>query len=195
MKIDRKIAFYVVKKGLYGYWQPTAAMRAAGFNPIRCGIDGPDAWKIAIEWNERWQQHRSNSGMSSAGGASKPGYVYFAFFDGRVKVGFSAKPLSRVNDLMTAMHGAPRMILALRGTRRHEALLHDRLKAHRTRGEWFAANALVTRYIMRCASFETLDDALRDSTFSEQTVGTVPTFQIERENSDQLSPVPFPRDG
>lgn len=52
-----KIPYYVVKKG-NGYWQPTKAMRAAGFAPVRCGRDGPAAWQMAAEWNERWQRHR-----------------------------------------------------------------------------------------------------------------------------------------
>lgn len=55
-KVD--IPYYVVKKGKYGYWQPTKTMREAGFSAIRCGLDGPDAWKIAATWNERWQRHR-----------------------------------------------------------------------------------------------------------------------------------------
>jgi len=52
------IPYYIVKKGKYGYWQPTKAMRAAGFKAVRCGIDGPVAWNVASQWNERWQRHR-----------------------------------------------------------------------------------------------------------------------------------------
>lgn len=55
-KVD--IPYYVIKKGVYGYWQPTAAMRAEGFKNVRCGKDGPQAWAIATLWNERWQRHR-----------------------------------------------------------------------------------------------------------------------------------------
>jgi hypothetical protein len=53
-----KVPYYVVKKGKYGYWQPTKAMRDHGFLPVRCGIDGPDAWAVAASWNERWQRFR-----------------------------------------------------------------------------------------------------------------------------------------
>ena len=52
-----KIPYYVVVKGR-GYWRPTKAMRDKGFAIIRCGADGPDAWRIASVWNERWQAHR-----------------------------------------------------------------------------------------------------------------------------------------
>jgi hypothetical protein len=27
-------------------------MEALGFSLVRCGPDGPEAWKIATEWNE-----------------------------------------------------------------------------------------------------------------------------------------------
>ncbi|BDA85014.1 hypothetical protein Sa4125_25560 [Aureimonas sp. SA4125] len=53
-----KIPYYVIKRG-QGYWQPTKAMRAAGFASIPCGPHGPKAWEIAAEWNLRWQRHKS----------------------------------------------------------------------------------------------------------------------------------------
>jgi hypothetical protein len=31
-------------------------MKALGFSIVRCGPDGAEAWKIAAEWNERWQK-------------------------------------------------------------------------------------------------------------------------------------------
>lgn len=34
-------------------------MKALGFSIVRCGPDGAAAWKIAAEWNERWQAVRS----------------------------------------------------------------------------------------------------------------------------------------
>jgi hypothetical protein len=30
-------------------------MRVLGFYSVPCGVDGPDAWAIAEEWNRRWQ--------------------------------------------------------------------------------------------------------------------------------------------
>jgi len=33
-------------------------MRAFGFQMVRCGADGPEAWAIAAEWNKRWQAVR-----------------------------------------------------------------------------------------------------------------------------------------
>ena len=52
-----KIPYYVVVKGR-GYWRPTRHMKGFGFAIVRCGPDAPDAWKIAAEWNQRWQAVR-----------------------------------------------------------------------------------------------------------------------------------------
>jgi hypothetical protein len=52
-----KIPYYVVVKGR-GYWRPHRRMRAFGFQMVRCGANGPEAWAIAAEWNARWQAVR-----------------------------------------------------------------------------------------------------------------------------------------
>ena len=52
-----KIPYYVVIKGR-GYWRTTPRMQALGFSIVRCGPDGPAAWAIASEWNQRWQAAR-----------------------------------------------------------------------------------------------------------------------------------------
>lgn len=49
-----KIPYYTVKHGR-GFWQPTATMRESGFEPVACGPDGPDAWRLANECNARWK--------------------------------------------------------------------------------------------------------------------------------------------
>ena len=62
-----KIPYYVVVKGR-GYWRPTASMRARGFKLVRCGPDGPAAWKIASDWAARWERVRI--GLAPAPGAA-----------------------------------------------------------------------------------------------------------------------------
>lgn len=54
---DVRIKHYVVRKGR-GYWLVTPKMRAHGFDNVRCGPDGPQAWAIATQWEERWQKAR-----------------------------------------------------------------------------------------------------------------------------------------
>lgn len=55
--VDIRLKHYVVRKGR-GYWLVTPRMRAYGFDNIRCGADGPEAWAVAREWEERWQRAR-----------------------------------------------------------------------------------------------------------------------------------------
>jgi hypothetical protein len=52
-----KIPYYSVIAGR-GYWRPTSKMRAFGFQIVRCGKDGPQAWALAADWNSRWQAVR-----------------------------------------------------------------------------------------------------------------------------------------
>lgn len=54
-----KLPHYVVRKGKHGYWLPTPKMKAMGFRIVPCGHDGPAAWAIATEWEERYQRARS----------------------------------------------------------------------------------------------------------------------------------------
>lgn len=66
---DHDIDYYHVRKGR-GYWLTSPKMQLMGFpSSVRCGKDGPDAWRIAYEWNERWQRART-------GREPPPKYVY-----------------------------------------------------------------------------------------------------------------------
>lgn len=55
-----KIPYYSVIAGR-GYWRPTRKMRSLGFQIVRCGADGPEAWALAAEWNKRWQAVRKGN--------------------------------------------------------------------------------------------------------------------------------------
>lgn len=59
-----KIPYYSVIAGR-GYWRPTRKMRALGFQIVRCGPDGPNAWALAEEWNQRWQAVRKGDAPPS----------------------------------------------------------------------------------------------------------------------------------
>jgi hypothetical protein len=57
-----KVRYYTLRRRLgraLGYWQPTREMREAGFALVACGEDGPAAWRIAEQWNARWDQYRA----------------------------------------------------------------------------------------------------------------------------------------
>jgi hypothetical protein len=70
-----KIRYYVTRKAWpgstarWGYWSPClkrknpktsesepTLMAKLGFSQIRCGEDGPAAWRIAEQWNARWDE-------------------------------------------------------------------------------------------------------------------------------------------
>ncbi|GLK71269.1 hypothetical protein KHC23_10880 [Ancylobacter dichloromethanicus] len=61
---------YVVKRGR-AFWQPTPTMKLAGFQPVRLGVDGPSAFKIAEEWNRRWDAARTGQAPSPALASAK----------------------------------------------------------------------------------------------------------------------------
>jgi hypothetical protein len=50
-----KIPYYSVRRNGRAFWEPRPHMRVLGFYSVPCGVDGPDAWAIAEEWNRRWQ--------------------------------------------------------------------------------------------------------------------------------------------
>lgn len=50
--------YYRVRRKGRGFWEPSAKMKRLGFENMPCGPDGPDAWRVAKEWNERWQRVR-----------------------------------------------------------------------------------------------------------------------------------------
>jgi hypothetical protein len=59
-----KVRYYTVRRRsgrITLYWQPSKQMREAGFALVNCGDDGPAAWRIAEEWNHRWDEYRSNT--------------------------------------------------------------------------------------------------------------------------------------
>jgi hypothetical protein len=59
-----KIPYYVIIKGR-GYWRPHPRMRALGFQIVRCGPNGPQAWALAAEWNQRWQAVREGQAAAA----------------------------------------------------------------------------------------------------------------------------------
>ena len=89
-----KLKHYVVRKGKHGYWLPTPKMVAAGFSLVSCGHNGPEAWKIAREWEDRWQAHRKGIEPAAAAARRYPiGSVGDAFERYRATDSWKAKAL------------------------------------------------------------------------------------------------------
>jgi hypothetical protein len=54
---DIKVNQYRIKRNGRGFWCPHAKQRAVGFRHTPCGPDGPNAWAIAAEMNDKWQAY------------------------------------------------------------------------------------------------------------------------------------------
>jgi hypothetical protein len=66
------------------------------------------------------------------------GYVYLAGGDaGPLKIGFSKDPYTRVESFQCGNHQELRVIAKREGTPADEREIHERLKQHRVKGEWF----------------------------------------------------------
>jgi hypothetical protein len=61
-----KVPNYQVRRNGRGFWEPTAKMRSLGFCNVPCGKDGPDAWKVARQWQQRWEQTRKGQSPAPA---------------------------------------------------------------------------------------------------------------------------------
>src|SRR5262245_1066569 len=61
-----QIRHYQVRRNGRGFWEPTRKMRALGFYSAPCGVDGPDAWAVAEQWNARWDKTRRGEAPSPA---------------------------------------------------------------------------------------------------------------------------------
>lgn len=66
------------------------------------------------------------------------GQVYFIQGVGRIKIGWSANPTTRLKELSTSSQTALQMIGTINGSVRLERALHRHLKHHRVHREWFA---------------------------------------------------------
>jgi hypothetical protein len=92
-----KIPYYVAKNGR-AYWQPTAAMRLAGFEPKRLGPDGPGAWKQAEEENRRWQRFRRGEAEAPSAADATPETLELAIRYPRGSVGEAFQRFIRTDE-------------------------------------------------------------------------------------------------
>lgn len=70
----------------------------------------------------------------------KAGYVYFLWVGAGVKIGFSTKPIARLDSLWTGASEKPAKVAVLRGTLADEQRLHKRFNKHRSHREWFRSS-------------------------------------------------------
>lgn len=79
---------------------------------------------------------------------------------GPIKIGIANDPNRRIVLMQTCCPLELRLLLAVPGSERHEERLHQLLKAHRIRGEWFEPHADVLRVMAELTAGRSLADLL-----------------------------------
>ncbi len=91
-------------------------------------------------------------------------YVYFVK-GGKtknIKIGYSGNMPNRMRDLQASSPDVLHPIYYFKGTKRHEAFLHELFSAFRIHGEWFKPSVRIKGFI-RLAEREGIDHALHCS--------------------------------
>lgn len=97
--------------------------------------------------------------------ARSKGWLYVMHVGGRVKIGFTSKPVKARLATMQTAHAEPvELIASFAGTRADEKAAHKALAHARIAGEWFdGGDAAVLAWIRdRSASFDTVGPARSD---------------------------------
>lgn len=156
-------------------WNPSASTRALGFKSIdlkdRSGnwLAFKDACVQASKYNADVARKRAEWRVQR-GGPIKPeaaldapltlsGYVYFLWVGGRVKIGFSERPLLRIDSMKTALPVQFDRVAIVKGTKKDERRLHKRFEVQHEKGEWFRATARLNELLVEMLTKGTTDIA------------------------------------
>lgn len=82
------------------------------------------------------------------------GFVYAIESGDAVKIGFAKDPVRRLSELNVGAPGTHRLVGFARGSKRHEAEIHEICQAHRIRGEWFRKEGYVLLFLDRLPRHE-----------------------------------------
>lgn len=92
---------------------------------------------------------------------AKAGKVYFVAAPGRIKIGFTISPESRLDKLRQVDMEELTMLGIVDGTRRLERHLHRKLAPFRLKGEWFLDCPDVRSAIAGCSNFSESEETMR----------------------------------
>ena len=140
-----KVRYFVEKPGANGprfYWQPSAALRARGWQTIRLHDDKTAASSLAQKINCEVDIDRPTRRHLLAPTKKKqPGIYVIGTDTGHLKIGITSNPVRRVNDLQIATPDKLDLLFFVRckgvvaqDIERHT---HNLLRNYRTKGEWF----------------------------------------------------------
>lgn len=112
-----------------------------------CRREGVDRrlW-IDPEQAQAWLEERFKGRKTIA--FARKGFVYVAQReDGRIKVGWSSDVMRRITEMRRDAKQTVQLLACFPGNKPAELRLHDRLKAHKYRGEWYEPHAEVMAVI------------------------------------------------
>jgi hypothetical protein len=169
-------------------------MQELGFRATPCGEDGPAARLRAAALYEEWIECRKHNRLSSQVSEMEKrrpkeypadiGYVYFYKVGDFIKIGFTKKPIQRVENLKVAQSALADMFVAVRGRRSDEKALHRALESFHNHGEWYRATSSVMTIVVRAIiAGQASDLAIRRGTFLQQNGET--RRQVAKDNKTE----------
>lgn len=152
--------YWINLKNNRAYWRPNKRMKALGFGVVALGDAGPGAEASAREWNEKWQEARSEERKPLGNRCSEPTngfqFVYFLHVGDRVKIGTSKRPFLRQQEIVAGHAARLQRAVIVAGTQHDEYRLHKRFAAYRSGGEWFVASRPLILTMTRSAAAGTV---------------------------------------
>lgn len=83
----------------------------------------------------------------------RKGYVYFLRSGGAVKIGFSTRPIDRMEALLTGMPGSVDLFITLPRRMIDERRLHAAFAEHRLNVEWFTFCGPIRQAMVQAAAY------------------------------------------
>lgn len=145
-------------------------VRRKGHEKIRlpCGPDGRGFAKAYYEALLATPQPPKKMGTRKLPTLTKKwktgGYVYFLRMGNLVKIGFSTRPLQRMDELKTAMAKGVTSFVFIPGYKYDERALHKFFENRKSSGEWFRMSPTLKRFMAYAAANATLPDEMKNAT-------------------------------
>lgn len=170
--------------------------------------DGRRVEKVARGWQilnyahfRAWTPNqRTEDATASNPNTPHPGFVYYAAWEDRVKIGFSKNPWARVTSLAVAAPGITLLAME-RGDETLETHRHAEFEDIRLKGEWFQLDARLSAHIEAIRTARTTEGSARSTTVARKAEGegdveakavkepTPPARAEVQKSNDKASPV------
>jgi hypothetical protein len=139
-----------------------------------------EKYRLIRQEEERREYNRQAKRKERSGGsATKPGYVYYARATGRVKIGYSRNPWSRVSEMKT-FNPDLALLATEPGDMSLEALRHEQFSSLNIEGEWFKDENPLSQFITTITTSLTTTSTATTSAMSAKAEAEADTEAKER---------------